>query len=506
MFLATLLTTLALVGPVPSAGPLDPRAAARLATASSSSGREEVELAAPETPAAPPRDALPVTPQAAPSARGEGPEIVAQALDTTVTADELESLLVIRRAAGEEGRSTLRHLAEAKLLERLGAENRIAPDDLELERRTRAFDQDIKRSGSIDGLEGHLRKARLTRDEFKHFLALGVVQETLTRRALGLADDKTVTPDQQRIWIEEELQKRAFQALTPPWKEGIAARAADFTIPAAEFLTYLRKRMSADTLREDCYQLLLEKRMRARLPDLAPEKFAAAVQEELQRRRDDAKLDPKTKGLGLDQILAAQGIVIERLHDDPAVRISALSKLWVERAYDAEELRRVYNAERDLFDGLFGPAHEVGFLFLRGAGFKNTFNPRTFDEAERELVALSTRARSREEFRELARSTSEDADTKAAAGEIGWVSPLTPKVPREVREEVTRRLALPEREAQGLTRPLRLPNGVCLLWIGRRRPPPNWESMAGQVKAEMRRRFVEDVLPRSAVVTVFEGS
>ncbi len=433
-------------------------------------------------------------------------ETVAQALDTTLSSEELEDLLYIRRAAGEDGRDALRHLAERKLLEQLAKQNGLIPDDAELEKRIRALDQEIKKGGDMEGLAGHMKKARVSREEFKRVLGLGIVQETLTRRALGLKDDKPVTGDQQKIWIEEELAKRGFQPFTPPWKDGIAARAADFTIPGPEFLEYLRQRLPADTLREDCYQLLLQKRMLARMPDLAPEKLQKAIEDELQRRRDEAKLDPKNRGIGLDQILAAQGIVVDRLADDPAVRISALSKLWVERSYDEDNLRRTYENERALFDGLYGPAHEVGFLFLRAAGFKNQLNPRTFDEAEKELAGYVGRARSREEFRELAKQLSEDADSKSAGGELGWVGALTPKVPREVREEVTRRLALPESSAQGLAGPLRLPNGVCLVWIGRRRPLPTWQVMSGYVKAELRRRFVEDVLPRSAVVTVFEGS
>lgn len=445
-------------------------------------------------------------PARAPARPAAPAEIVAQALDTTLSSEELEDILYIRRAASEDGRAALRHLAESKLLEQLARENRLAPDDAELEKRIRTFDQDIKRGGDAEGLAGHLKKARLSREEFKRYLTLGIVQETLTRRALGLADDKPVTADQQKIWIEEELARRGFQPFTPPWKDGVAARAADFQVTGAEFLAFLRQRLPAETLREDCYQLLLQKRMLARMPDLAPEKFQKAVAEELQRRRDEAKLDPKNRGIGLDQILAAQGIVVERLVDDPAVRISALSKLWVERSYDAETLKRTYQGERELFDGLHGPAHEVGFLFLRGAAFKNQLNPRTFEEAERELAGYASRARTREEFRELAKQISEDADTKAAGGEIGWVGPLTPKVPREVREEVVRRLALPEGPAQGLAGPLRLANGACLVWIGRRRPVPSWEVMSGYVKAELRRRFVEDVLPRSAVVTVFEDS
>jgi len=132
------------------------------------------------------------------------------------------------------------------------------------------------------------------------------------------------------------------------------------------------------------------------MPDLAPEKLEKAVQEEVQRRRDEARLDPNNKGVPLDQLLGAQGILVERIGDDPAVRISALSKLWVERSYGAEDLKQMYETERELFDGLFGPAQEVALLFLRAAKYKNDLNPRTYEEAEKELAAFAQRARSRE--------------------------------------------------------------------------------------------------------------
>jgi hypothetical protein len=431
-------------------------------------------------------------------------EIVAQALDSVLSAEELEDLLVIRRASSEDGRAALRHLAKSRLLEKLGHEFGLVLPDADLERRVKAADDEARKGGAPDGLAGHLKRARLTREQFKHFLWLAYVQETLTRRALALDDKKPVTADQQEIWIEEELAKRAFQTYPPPWKDGVVARASDFTIAPGEFLDYLRGRLPAETLREDCYQLLLQKRMLARMPDLAPEKLEKAVDEEVQRRRDEVRLDPKNKGVPLEQLLGAQGILVERLGDDPAVRISALSKLWVERSYDDKNLKQVYETERELFDGLYGPAQEVALLFLRAAKYKNDLNPRTFEEAEKELATFAQRARSREEFRDLAKSRSEDAESKPAAGELGWVGPLTPKVPREIREEVVRRLALPEAQASGLVGPLRLANGSCLLWIGRRRPRPSWDVMSGYVRAELRRRFVEDVLPRAAVVTVFE--
>jgi len=41
------------------------------------------------------------------------------------------------------------------------------------------------------------------------------------------------------------------------------------------------------------------------------------------------------------------------------------------------------------------------------------------------------------------------------------------------------------------------------LWFGLRRPAPAWETMAHHVRTELRRRFVDEVLPRSALVPSF---
>jgi len=90
---------------------------------------------------------------------------------------------VIRRAGGEEGRAALRHLAKSKLLDKLGRESGLLLSDADLERRTSDADAEARKGGSPDGLAGHLKRARLTREQFKHFLWLAYVQETLTRRA-----------------------------------------------------------------------------------------------------------------------------------------------------------------------------------------------------------------------------------------------------------------------------------------------------------------------------------
>jgi hypothetical protein len=43
-----------------------------------------------------------------------------------------------------------------------------------------------------------------------------------------------------------------------------------------------------------------------------------------------------------------------------------------------------------------------------------------------------------------------------------------------------------------------------LLWLGERRPGASWDTMQKHVHRELRKRFVEEVLPRSRLSTQFE--
>ncbi len=47
--------------------------------------------------------------------------------------------------------------------------------------------------------------------------------------------------------------------------------------------------------------------------------------------------------------------------------------------------------------------------------------------------------------------------------------------------------------------PISVSNGAVLLWLGQRRPAPTWEVMSGYVQRELRRRFLEEALPRASV-------
>jgi len=445
--------------------------------------------------------------QGAPQAPETADEaIAARAGEVELRWKELDELLLLRHGMSQPGREALQHLVETSVVELAAREAGVEIAESAVDARASEIEKKVL-SGGGQSLEQHLQDARLTRAEFRYFLRVSMLQEELTRRALGLKPGAEVLPDQARLWIQEALTEREYAKFPPPWKDGVVARATGFQVGVQEFARYLRRRLPPEDLRTDCYQFLLCRRVRARMPDVAQAKVDEYVQKEIERRRREAALDPKNKGLSFENLLAAQGLSLDALARDPGLVVSALSKLWIDRAYDAETLKRSYQEHRPLYDDLYGEAIDVSMLFLSAGQFKNQFVARTFSEADAELKRLAAGLKNLEDFRKAAKQSSEDAATKESGGALGWVSAGGPSVPPEVRALVKQRLAAiptpPQLAGEGLVGPLRTSTGCVLLWLGPRRPAPTWDVMAGYVQRKLRGDFLNEVLSRESVIYTF---
>lgn len=451
-----------------------------------------------------------------PLAAAQGPtyaddEIAARAAETRVLWKDLDPVIRLRRILSKDGREALNHLAQSMVLERLAKERGVEVQDEVVDKRWKDLDAQVRASGDPDGIAGLMRKARLSPEEFRRFLRLSFVQETLTRRALGLDDKTEVKGDQQELWMEEAMRDRGYQEKPPPWADGIVAQCSDFSIQVGELVRYLRRRLAPKDLQTDCYQLLLLRRIQAKMPDLAPQTLDKAIDDEIARRRAEVAADPTKKGIPWERLVAAEGYVLDDVREDPAIRIAALARLWVDRTSGPEGLKKTYEAERAHFDGLYGAAIDTSMIFLRGAQFKNALNPRSFKEAEGELESLAKSIKSFDDFQRLARERSEDADTRANGGAMGFVTTESERVRVvEIRDAVAKALRVPAGSgagrdpAQSLVGPVRVTNGAMLLWLGERRATPTWDTMAAQVHRELRKRFLDETLQPKSVLTAFD--
>jgi hypothetical protein len=431
------------------------------------------------------------------------PEVAASGQGVELSWREFDALVLDRHGQTDVGRQALNHLLRAKLLDRLAAESKLAVSPAAVQKKWDELEREIVRSGQAPNLKEYLRESRVGEARFREFLRLGIVQETLARAALGVAADRTVNGEQQEMWLDQIVKQRGTQFLPPPYAEGVAARCGDLEVRVGEFLEHLKQQLAADDVREDCFQALLARRARARLPELSDEAFTRAVEVELERRRAATERDPGMQGAKFEQVLASQGLTLEILRRDPAIAIAALSELWVARTHGEDGLKRVYAEERAWFDARFGEARELRVLFLRGALYKSELNPRSFEDAEKELARLKAQIKVAADFERLAKVRSEDGGTRERGGLLGFVNPGDDAVPSELRTAV---FSGPRNEAEHCIGPVRLasPSGAALVWVGALRPSPGWDEMRLRVHNELRRRFLEECLKQDDVVTYLD--
>ncbi|HED65311.1 MAG TPA: hypothetical protein ENJ09_07130 [Planctomycetes bacterium] len=444
---------------------------------------------------------LALAPPTAPAAATvfQADPVVARGAGFEVRLSELDDLVLDRFAASEKGRDVLELLTRSRVLDSLAREAGLRVGDRDVAELWRTLDAQLRASGELKGLDAQIEERGVTQDEFRELLRLSIVQERLTRRALGLKEDDPVTESQQEVWLDQELSARGLERPGPPWAEGIAARSGDAVVTKAEFAETLRRRLSPEELQEACWHLLLERAIEARMPDLAPAELERAIDEEIARRR--AQHEASYPALSFEQRLAAAGRNLESLRRDPAVRIAALSHLWVDRTYGEEGLRKTYEDDRAFFEGRFGKAAHTSALFLVAGRFRNDLVPRTFDEADAQLRKMANRAGDLADFQALVDRFSEEPKSKERHGELGWVTRDNPKILPPIREAVFDFLdAGGTVPTQGVAvGPLRTESGSVLLWLDALRPSPGWETMREHVHAELRRRLVVDAMPTGAM-------
>ncbi|MEW6071605.1 MAG: peptidylprolyl isomerase [Planctomycetota bacterium] len=456
-------------------------------------------------PAAPQGGEDPSPPTPAPEAE-EADAVVARGRGLAVRASEVIPVLIDRYAAAPDGRGLLKLLVSSRLIELIAREQAVAVSAAEVTARWEEMDRQTRAEGVAGGLAAALAERGLGTDEFREYLRLILLQEELTRRALAVGRDVPITADQQEIWLAQEMEELGLSWPPPPWPDGIAARCGPIAIGAAELGAMLLDKLDPKDVRETCWHLLLRKGIEKRLPDLAPAARGEAVDAEMERRRREAEAGAAAQapGVRFEELLVARGSSLELLRRDPSVHVAALTRLWVDQVEGRDGVREEYVANRDRYEGLYGRAVHTYLIFLVAAQFSNELNRRTFAAAEAELKELAKEISTLREFTAASARRSEEESVRENRGDLGWVTRDDPRFPAPIRAAVFEYIGtggtIPP--AGCTLGPVRLDTGVVLLWLSAVKESPPWEEMYEHVHEELRRRFIEDVMPVKAVEMV----
>jgi hypothetical protein len=393
------------------------------------------------------------------------------------------------------------------VLDQLAQESKLTVTDAEVERRMQDLEQRMKAAGEAGGLKELVRKKGMSLDTFREFR--GALDRAGGARApgLGIPAGRTVPGDQQEMWLDQVMQSHGVDIKAANWDDGVVARCGDvrITVPSSPSTCASRSRArscartaSSSCSRSACAPACRTSRpRRSRAPSTGSSRAA----------RPSTRPTPSTRACPTSRSSVATGLDPQFLRRDPAVVIAALAQLWIERTWGADGLKQAYQAERAHFDGRYGDAFEVNVLFLRAAVFQNQLNPRTFDEAEKQLGLLRPQIKSKADFQRLASLQSEEPVSRARQGLVGWVAREDERVGPELAAEVFRRGGSGElRDQDRLIGPVRMQNGVALAWIGDRRSSIPWDEMAQRVQRELKKRLLDEALLETEVATFLDAN
>ena len=421
---------------------------------------------------------------------------------------DLDEVLIWRDGRSPNGKQALGQLLELRILDSMARAEGLEITDAALRARFDELDALARQGGAEDGLAADIAARGIAPAEFREYLRLAMIHEALTRKALGLADDAPLTADQQQLWLQSTLTERGVTEKAHPWPEGVVCVSGDVTITRQQFGAHLRSQVDDEDKRNVLYLILLERAVRARMPEVTQEGFTLALDREVERRAAEVAMDPRYKGASYEQLLDARGLSIEAVRRDPAIRSAALAHEAVDRAHDDESLKAVYAAEREYFDGLFGESVEVRVCFRNASPREDDPLRPSFAKVEAEMAEMLAAIEAPADFARVIEIHSEDRTTRDEGGLVGRFTRGTPGVPEPLREATfaeLERLGGKLGPEGALIGPIRLQNGVILAQLSNRLPAPTWETMGQHVHRELRRRFLEESLSRDSVITYLDS-
>ena len=419
----------------------------------------------------------------------------------TISFAELDQLLLDRHALGPVAKDALDFLSQSALIDHLGGEAGITVTDEQVRARFDELDRRTREQGIEGGLRGHMERSGVDPDDFMAALRDQLVLAELTRRALGLPKGEPVPEYDQQIWLDQQMTERELQRYARPWEDGVVARLGEVEIRAADLAVRLRDTLGTTKLRDALFQLMLAKRIEGECAGVDAAVRRAAVDAEIERRRQETAANPAYQGVSLEALLKAQGLDPDRYHMDPAVRIAGLSTLLIDTRYAGARLEEAYRAEQEWFDDRYGESVRAMIIYAVATDTPDEIVKFTRETARERLREIASTLDSEPAFTATAAQLSQDATNGLTASDLGTVHRVDERLDGEISEVVFR---LHEQGVRGVSEPIEMSTGVGLYYIGQHRPTPDFAGMRDAVHTELRRRLLVGLIPSEAFVTYLD--
>ncbi|MBL8726391.1 MAG: peptidylprolyl isomerase [Planctomycetes bacterium] len=383
------------------------------------------------------------------------------------------------------GQKALDVLIDSHLTRKAAQQQGQLPTDAEVRKFWQDLQAELRAAGQRPEQFDAVRNT--SEAELLEFLGLQLAQERLVRAELGLKATDKVSGDLLRLWLQEQ-RKQAKLVLDPDaLPAGVAVAIDDTRVPMVDF-GLLLLRTSTDAERDRFVQQVV---YLAALEALARERgcepTAAQLEAAIAKLAEDARAEPRYRGLPLEKLLEAQGYTLVSLQRSRVFRAKVALDLLAQQLHPDATLRAEVAADPAGAAARAGARRRLGVIFVRALDPPNALIPRSFQAAEAHLLQVLERL-AKQPFAEVARIETEDPGSKPQGGDFGWHHRASERLPELV-------LDAGFRQANGeVSKPLRGPDGVYLVKVLDVEPEPDEATLLQRLRTRHAQELQAQIL------------
>lgn len=413
-----------------------------------------------------------------------------------VTRSQLAREVGERHRRGEHGQEALQVLVDRELVAVEARDAGIEPSDADV-------------AACIDGIEAQLRAAGATLAEFlvakrmdraqfeQKFIRFQVAHQRLVMKALDLRDPAEVTPELQRLWLEEARGRHQVVVdetkLSPAIVAQVDARRFDLADLGAEILPNVPLEERNKMVRRIVLRELLQRRAEQAGVRVTEEDTRAEIAE----RRKKIESDPRYGGIRYDDWLqSTQGMTVDELARSAQLVATVQLERLAAIAHPPEELARRLREDRASVLRAHGEKRAVSIVLIRGVDEPNAIVKRTFDAAREEALRVRSLLDEGQSFLRIAQIHSEDPYSKVRGGDLGLFTRGSDEIPDAVLEAA---FALPVLQ---VSEPVRVPLGYCLVRVAKIVPAPDDDGLLEAMREDLAQRDLADMLDAAAIEVI----
>lgn len=400
---------------------------------------------------------------------------------------ELADEIRVRFRRRNPGPAALETLIDEQLVESEMRRRGIAVTAADVQARRDSLDAELRKKG-LKPLAEYLKENEVDAAAFEEKLRKEIALTRLARADLGRAEGDPIEPHHQQLWLANRKKEARIETDAAELPAGAVAVVDDVPITSERFAREILKVLDRRDLRKEI-ETLLQLRVVSRL---LAENHLALTEADVNRTFEAKKARFETEAnLKYEDIIVEQtGMDLADFRNGRGFRIHAALDVLANRVSTDETLTAFYREHL----GYFGPRTRIAHVLLRAAETPGEDGAsRTFEEAEKLAARILDELRGGRNFADIVRLYSDDPGTRFKEGDLGFVTPLGSRLPKNLRD------AVQPLDVGGTSAPVRSPRGIHILRVTERQPPPPMEDVRGELRTMVVQKVFREAYDKARI-------